>query len=239
MTPLQEFIAYLEEQVRNHSIYVWGAQGQGAPTITEAWIERRETSPENAERAIKCWNKQVTAGYGDVLRAFDCSGLGMYWLQNLTKTVNSDMSSNTMMSKCKRVNETDLKRGDWVFRIYTGGSNKGKAYHIGYVVDDDLNVIEAMGRDAGVVKRTLSASGSSYWNAFGRPKYFAEEIEAPVIEPEKIVLKITKPLMYAEYIGHLQVALNAMGYDCGAVDRYYGTKTDAAARDWAEALLKS
>lgn len=169
---LEEFIAFLHQQVANHSIYVWGAQGQGGSTITEDWIQRKEASASNADRAIRFWKKQVASGYGDVLRAFDCSGLGMYWLQNLKGISKGDMSSNTMMQKCKTIAKNDLKRGDWVFRTYTSGSNKGKAYHIGYVVDDALGVIEAKGRDDGVVKRTLAASGSSYWNAFGRPEAF-------------------------------------------------------------------
>jgi|GEM_PF-4383782 len=43
---------YLEEQVANHSIYVWGAQGQQGAAITEEWIRARETSAFNASRAI-------------------------------------------------------------------------------------------------------------------------------------------------------------------------------------------
>ena len=53
MGNLSKFIAYLHEQVQNHSIYVWGAQGQQGAAITEAWIKRRETSTTNANRAIK------------------------------------------------------------------------------------------------------------------------------------------------------------------------------------------
>lgn len=37
---LKAFLDYLHEQVMNHSIYVWGAQGQQGATITEAWIQR-------------------------------------------------------------------------------------------------------------------------------------------------------------------------------------------------------
>ena len=47
-----DFTEYLKEQVRNHSIYVWGAQGQKKPTITEAWIRKREKTKRNADRAI-------------------------------------------------------------------------------------------------------------------------------------------------------------------------------------------
>ena len=38
---LKDFITCLQQQVDNHSIYVWGAQGQTTPTITEAWIRSR------------------------------------------------------------------------------------------------------------------------------------------------------------------------------------------------------
>ena len=41
-----DFTEYLKEQVRNHSIYVWGAQGQKKPTITEEWIRKRERRSE-------------------------------------------------------------------------------------------------------------------------------------------------------------------------------------------------
>ena len=168
---LDEFIAYLEEQVKNHSGYCWGAQGQLNSTATNAWIRGRETSTTNANRAIAFKNKQVAAGYGNVMRWFDCSGLGMYFLQNSKGIYKGDMSANSMMGKCTKITRGSLKRGDWVFRV----DANGKAYHIGYIVDDGLNVIEARGRDDGVVKRALNASGTSYWNAYGRPTAFESE----------------------------------------------------------------
>ena len=178
MNTLTAFLRYLEEQHANGSIYVWGAQGQTKPVITEAWIKKRETSDANADRAIALWKKQTANGYGEVLRAFDCSGLGMYWLQTLKGVYQSDLSANGMLGKCARITRAELKRGDWVFRVYTSGANKGKVYHIGYVADDALHTIEAKGRDDGVVKRALNASGASYWNAYGRPAVFRAEIEA-------------------------------------------------------------
>lgn len=172
MATLQQYIDYLFEQVSNHSIYVWGGQGQNHTTITEAWIRKMETSATNANRAIAYWKKQKAAGYEKKLRAFDCSGLGMYFLQNLHGMVSGDMNSGTMRSNCTTLARSQLKRGDWVFR-----KNASGIYHIGYIVDDNLNVIESMGRDNGVVKRALNASGSSYWNDYGRPKWFKAEIE--------------------------------------------------------------
>ena len=177
MKILDSFIAYLEEQVANHSIYVWGAQGQKGQQITETWIRGRETSDTNAARAIAFWKKQVAAGYGDVLRAFDCSGLGMYWLQNVTGLWGSDRNANGMKGTCTIISKSECRRGDWVFHL----DGTGKATHIGYIVDAALNVIECQGRDAGVVKRPFS---KGKWVAFGRPKVFEAEIVAEN-EPDK------------------------------------------------------
>jgi hypothetical protein len=230
---LQDFINLLEQEVKNHSIYVWGAQGQKKPTITEAWIKSRETSTTNERRAIAFWKKQVAAGYGDVLKAFDCSGLGIYCLQKLG-IIKVDMTANGLMGKCTILSKSELKKGDWVFKTYTSGSKKGKAYHIGYIVDDVLNVIEAQGRDAGVVKRTLSKGG---WNTFGRPSYFKEEIEAdiPAVFTFTRLLKVKKPMMEGKDIKVLQEALNKLGFDCGKGDGVYGTHTQAAVKGFQKA----
>ena len=175
---LEQFIAYLWKQVNNGSIYVWGAQGQTGSAITEAWIRAKETSDTNAARAIAFWRKQLAKGYED-LSAYDCSGLGMYFIQNLSGLSATDLTANGMMHLCAMISRAELQPGDWVFRI----KSSGKAYHIGYVVDDRLTVIEAMGRDVGVVARGINASGSDYWEAFGRPSIFAAEIPA-VTDPE-------------------------------------------------------
>lgn len=216
---LISFIEYLSEQVRNHSIYVWGAQGQKAPTITEAWIKGRETSTTNANRAIKFWQKQVNAGYGDVLRAFDCSGLGMYFLQNMHGVYANDMNSGNMRAKCRKITRAELKKGDWLFRL----DSKGNTYHVGYVVDDNLNIIEAMGRDDGVVKRDINASGSGYWNAYGRPDCFAAEIEGGEPTPTPTPTETSK-----DRKKQVQTTLNT-AYNCGlVVDGILGDKSKAA-----------
>ena len=243
MKTLDSFIKYLEEQAANHSIYVWGAQGQDKDTISEEWIKERETDDKNAARAIATWEKACADGYGDVLRAFDCSGLAMYYLQNVAGIVSSDMSANSLMGKCETIKKTEVRRGDWVFKKYTSGDKKGQAYHIGYVVDDALNVIEAKGRDHGVVKAPLS---EGKWNAYGRPEYYAAEIKAAGgNDPEKNtnggaaggwevarVLKVAKPLMKGDDVKALQAALIANNYHCGVtgIDGIYGKNTAYAVR---------
>ena len=117
---LKEFISYLEEQVENHSIYVWGAQGQQGSAVTEAWIKKRETSEANFKRAVAFWKKQCEAGFGDVLRAFDCSGLGSYWLQNVKHIIPGDTNANGFYGKCKKISKSALRVGDFVFKTTIG-----------------------------------------------------------------------------------------------------------------------
>lgn len=235
MAKLEEFVGHLEEEVKNGSIYVWGAQGQGADVISEAWIKKVETSENNAARAIKLWKKRVAEGYGDRLRAFDCSGLGMAFLQNETKTVSSDMNANGMMGKCEIITKEQARRGDWVFKV----NSSGRATHIGYIVDTALNVVEAKGRDYGVIKSPLSKGG---WNKYGRPKYFADEINAAdgvTYSAPKAggfvvsrLLKRVSPYMRGDDVRELQKALIARGYACGrsGADGIFGDDTRLAVR---------
>ncbi len=224
------FIAYLEEQYANYSIYVWGAQGQGYPTVNESWIKSKESGTHETN-ALKTYAKAVDAGYEQKLRAFDCSGLGMYYLQNLQKIYSYDMSSNSMMAKCVLISKSELAKGDWVFRTYTSGSNKGKAYHIGYIVDDDLNVIEAKGRAYGVVKGAFS---SSYWNAYARPDIFKDYIEGS--QEDVLFNGFDRVLSYGSKgtdVEELQRLLNVAGADPVLdEDGIFGSKTLAAVKEF-------
>lgn len=213
---LDQFVQYLETQVKNHSIYVWGAQGEGKDVISESWIKKKETSARNAERAIAHWEKQVAAGYGDVLRAYDCSGLGMRFLidNGLEK---SDMSSNSMLKRCERIKKEQLEPGDFVFLL----DEDGRAHHVGYVVDRNLNIIEAKGREYGVVKSSLKK-----WDAYGRPPYFRDEQG----KPEKRLLRLSSPYMSGADVKEAQSALLAKGYKAGKADGIFGPVTDKAVR---------
>jgi cell wall-associated NlpC family hydrolase len=153
------FIAWLNKQVGG--IYVWGAQGEQA---SEAFIRRRETSTKNADRAIALYRKRKAEGMNPVY-AYDCSGLGMKWLMD-NKVLPKDLTAAGMYSLCTKITREELREGDMVFRYgLSGGRNK--IHHVGYVVDG-MNVIEAQGRDYGVVKRSLNAGGTRYWNRYGR-----------------------------------------------------------------------
>ena len=210
---IDAFITYLKEQVANHSIYVWGGQGQRGDEITEAWIRRRETSERNAERVIRYWKKQIKAGYGDVLRAFDCSGLGCFFFERHGLIAN-DTTANGLMGRCRLIAKAELKKGDMVFRC----GDDGKAYHVGYVIDDGKYVIEAAGRDEGVKKSRLKG-----WDRYGRPTFF----EAENTEKRRL-LQYKKPMMRGDDVTELQRALRSWGFDPGKIDGIFGEKTKAA-----------
>ncbi len=175
MTQLQEFNAYLESRV-GKSPYVWGGQGQEFESYEAlfAFIERHE-SGNDEKRALAYAKKLQAAGVPiEDIRVFDCSGLGMFWLQNTKKIFKNDMSANSLYKQCKPISRSELRVGDQVFR----GSSSKKT-HIGYVVEIRNGVpyiIEAKGRDDGTVKRQINASGSAYWKYCGRPKYFEKDI---------------------------------------------------------------
>ena len=187
----EEFIEYLHEQVKNGSIYVYGAQGQKAPVVNEKWIRKMERDTGGtvvsghftsyANIAVTAWEAKVKAGYGDVLRAFDCSGLSVYWLLE-NKLIRHDMTANGLMGLCETVSEPEA--GYWVFRI-----NNGRATHIGYLISAD-ELIEARGRAYGVVKRVYKPNE---WNRIGKPKIFdftpEPEPEPPEPGEKKIRVK--------------------------------------------------
>ncbi len=157
------FISYLNEQWKNHCIYVWGAQGQRPPELNEEFIYSQETDIKNALKAVSLLNKRLKDGYGSVIAAYDCSGLGVsFFLEH--GLIANDMTAHELMKACRMISFEELAPGDFVFKT----DDAGHAYHIGYIVNSALGVIEAKGRSYGVVK-----SGFKDWNAFGRPLFFA------------------------------------------------------------------
>lgn len=168
---LTEFILYLTEQLKQP--YVWGGQHTRlTPLNYKAVIARKETTAENARRAEAYCEKMFAEGYSELF-AYDCSGLGVYWLTDLKRLWKSDVNANTMMGRCELKMEPP-KRGWWAFRL-TGN----RATHIGYMVDDEY-LIEAKGRDYGVVKTKFRAKD---WGCWGIPNVFKDEIVDPPAPP--------------------------------------------------------
>ena len=98
MNLLAEFIKYLYEHIGD--AYVWGAQGQKLSGMTEQnlikWVRGHETSTVNADRALRF----IANSTKNPLYAFDCSGLIMYFFQNL-KGMSKDESCKDLYAKSK------------------------------------------------------------------------------------------------------------------------------------------
>lgn len=176
---LSEFVQYLIDQIGQP--YLWGGQHTRlTPDNYEAVIHKREDGRGKyadgttyADASIAYCKKLFDKGATELF-AYDCSGLGMYFLQNL-KHVYNDMTADGMMHKCEGVTKSgEPKRGWWVFRL--SGS---RATHIGYMVSD-TELIEAKGRKFGVVRSKFKKSD---WSQWGIPKCMYDEIVNPP-EPE-------------------------------------------------------
>lgn len=241
MNSLDRFLNYVLQFV-NWAIYVWG--GQGEMITSEAQIRRMETSPWNAFRAIRFWRNKGSKP----VPGFDCSGLLVEGLKDIGLFFG-DTTANGLLKKCTLISRSDVKRGDWAFRIHKYGPKKGQAYHIGVVVDNSFTIVESMGRDDGVVLCGVDAHKTKdYWNAFGRPSYFAPLIEkakipAPVVISTVAVCPYTEPKktykngvkFYGNDARWFEWYLDRAGYDCGCVKNVdqFGTDGAAGVKVWA------
>lgn len=224
---LREFLDYLENEVKNGSIYVWGGQGQKA---TNTLIDKLETSAANKKTAKALLKKRVKAGYTNI-KAFDCSGLVAKAMDDtgIMKQGFDTTADGLKKHYVRSLKRWELKPGDLVFRV----NSAGKAYHVGVVVNWDLNIIEARGRAYGVVRRKLNASGKGYWNAYGRPIAIRDEIEEntqPFILKRLLKKKVVR--MRGDDVKTVQKMLINSGYPCGkdGADGIFGNYTDLAVR---------
>lgn len=182
---LTEFIEYLKEQIGEP--YLWGGQHTRlTPENYVRVIEKHEAGrggyadgESYAQAAIDYCTKKFDEG-ATLLFAYDCSGLGCYWLYNLKHIYRSDCTANTMMQRCKLV-DTPPKKGYWLFK-----RSGTKATHIGYMVTD-TELIEAGGRRVGVQKRAFRKKD---WDCWGIPYVFESEIVEPEPPTDKHVLVI-------------------------------------------------
>lgn len=199
---LDAFVNYLLSKV-GYSLYVWGAQGESIKSIVKEWVNKKETSTNNANRVMALLDKLLK----EDLYFYDCSGLGVDWLLK-QKLIKSDMTANGMYNLCTKVSKSNLKKGDWVFIL----NSSGTATHIGYIVDDSLNVVESAGRNYGVIKRPLSqGSPNGQWNSYGRPDKLFPELKGNASSTSSVsitrILKLTNPRMKGEDVKALQKAI--------------------------------
>lgn len=190
---LNEFYKYCKQFYgENRSIvgiYVSGGQGEQAPKLSDKWITRMEQDAANRQRALDAYhNAQRNLKPGQTIKAFDCSGLIMYFLQN-QKGISDDRTARGIYNTlCTPIQADMLYPGDLVFRA----DASGKIVHCGIVLAEVDNkmypILESKGRDYGVVC-SFFRPGSGTWNRYGRLKCLESEIyKAQVCDCAKRIL---------------------------------------------------
>lgn len=231
----QTIIDFVKQEAARGSIYVWGAQGQRGGQITEDWIRKMETSATNANRAISLWKKNKGKYDPNMIGAFDCSGLIGACL-NANGNAGFDDTADGYRNRCVSIDKGALQAGDLVFEY-----SNGKSGHVGVYIGDG-KVIEARGRDYGVVETDLNARN---WKKYGRPDFMYTDGNAPAAPSKPTYTKksfildhVVKKGSKEAVVGSIQNNLKAIGYDIGTagpngdgIDNNFGTKTDAAVRD--------
>lgn len=178
LAQLNDFITYLEAQANVRTIngvtygqpYIWGGQHTSlTPSNYQTVINNMESDTWDRIYAKQYCKRLFDAGETQ-LWGYDCSGLGMYFWQNVEHVYPGDKTADGMMSGCTLYPDAP-KRGWWVFRC----NSNGRAYHIGYMVDN-THTVEAEGRSTGVIKKEYKPS---LWHKWGIPKILKEVIPAP------------------------------------------------------------
>lgn len=197
---LNEFYNYMSKFIGENrtivGIYVSGGQGEQAPKLSDKWIYRMEQDAEQRQRALASYHKALkNLKPGQTIRAFDCSGLIMYFLQN-QKGISDDRTARGIYSTlCTPIQADMLYPGDIVFRA----DASGKIVHCGivYAVNDEYaDILESKGRDYGVVLSYFNIKNDNDWNRFGRLKCLETDIyKAQVCEcAKRILLNIIKDI---------------------------------------------
>lgn len=172
---LSDFIIYLNEQIGQP--YLWGGQHTKlTPENYVSVITKREKVEKNRDAAIAYCKTKFDEG-ATVLYAYDCSGLGCYYLCDKEHIISSDTTANGLMNLCEVADEP--MTGYWLFRL----NDEGRATHIGYLVSDDM-VVHAKGRAYGVVREHIRPNGREYWHRVAKPLCFDFDNPEPPDPPE-------------------------------------------------------
>ena len=136
---------------------------------------------------------------------------------------NKYCSKQGKLTKGHRDDGIKLRPGTAVFLLNSTGR-----HHIGLYVGDNT-VIEAKGTKWGVV-----TSKPSHWDEWGELKDVDYSMCPEEQDEEQYMPTLSKGDVGAS-VKTLQRMLNDLGYNCGAIDGKFGSKTEAAVKAFQEA----
>ena len=215
----EDFKSYLVSMLG--MMYVLGAQGHKFVDLLDRLTSMEKDEIKLVQNVLTLLQKKLKAGVDiNTLLAFDCSGLGMYWLMK-NGIFKYDMTAkemyNSIPTKVKSL--SSVKAGDFVFTDSLG--------HVGYAIGDDA-VIEARGTSYGVVLTDLY---KREWTKAARPDWWVDLDEKPILRRE---LKLTNPYMTGDDVKMAQTLLIEKGYNPGLTDGIFGKNTEIASRNFKQ-----
>lgn len=215
----EDFKSYLVSMLG--MMYVLGAQGHKFVDLLDRLTSMEKDEIKLVQNVLTLLQKKLKAGVDiNTLLAFDCSGLGMYWLMK-NGIFKYDMTAkemyNSIPTKVKSL--SSVKTGDFVFTDSLG--------HVGYAIGDDM-VIEARGTAWGVVMTDLY---KREWTKAARPDWWVDLDEKPILRRE---LKLTNPYMTGDDVKMAQTLLIEKGYNPGLTDGIFGKNTEIASRNFKQ-----
>ena len=231
MATRKEYCAIINRMYDNHGIYVGGANGELVNSLKLPDYRRLENSyggteqeiNKNIARDLRFVAKCVENGYNmEKSQAADCSGLEVSALQECgIIPQGADYRAREFQKMSKPVKLDSLMEGDFVF------NKDSESSHMATYVGDGM-VVEARGRDYGIVKRSVNAGG---WKVGGRMDWFESDIP-----PLTRNLKYIKgDRMKGEDVRECKEQLCAKGYlKAKYVDNIFGKHTDKAVRKFQE-----
>ncbi|MBQ2110609.1 MAG: peptidoglycan-binding protein [Clostridia bacterium] len=113
----------------------------------------------------------------------------------------------------------------------------GRAVHTGFVcgsLGGETLVVEARGLGSGVCVTKLTERPWTHRGLVTKQLIYDENCY-----DEQIVLSLRTPMLRGESIRQLQLALNSLGYFCGAADGVLGENTMTGVRDFVDAHFRS
>lgn len=212
-----EFKAYLISKLG--MMYVLGAQGDKFVSLLDRMCAMEKNDYKLINNVLTLLKKKLDAGVDiNTLLAYDCSGLGMWWLMQ-KGIFKYDMTAKDMYNSIpNKIKSLDaVKEGDFVFTNSLG--------HVGYAIGDNM-VIEARGTAYGVVMTDLY---KREWTKIARPDWWDDVTYKPVLKRE---LYLTDPYMRGDDVREAQVLLTEKGYNCGEIDGVFGKKTEIATKNF-------
>ena len=232
MVTRQDFCNEMNRMYENHGMYVGTGNGERTLDVAGKFFEMEKNYGRRDKDGNPLWYTDTARDYEylakcyrkgwnmDNSQAADCSGAEVAALRKIgILKSTADYNCRSFLKLCKErgklVPLKDLLPGDLVF------NKEVEPTHMATYVGD--GVVEFKGRDAGCVKRKVSAGG---WVIGGRLP--DDWFDGDDMVLTRVLKYIPEDMMQGNDVKQVQMQLQLAGYTPGAADGVFGKKTKIA-----------